>query len=252
LPQTADTVLDMSAQIVLPGFVNCNTYQMRPVEWMGTVGWLGDEVWFAHAIHVDDEIRQFARTGCGASHCPSSNMRLASGIAPIKKHMDAGVKVGLGVDGSSSNDSSNMMLEVRTAFLLARLKMGLPPPTDPAKYMNLSQSHPKRASEWMTAREVLELATLGGAKVLGRDAVGSLEVGKCADFFSINLHTVDHAGALHDPVAATVSCAPQKAHYTVINGRVVVEKGRMTTVDLERVVAQHNEESLKLASRVSS
>jgi cytosine/adenosine deaminase-related metal-dependent hydrolase len=208
-------------------------------------------VWFAHAVHVDDdEILQFARTGCGASHCPSSNMRLASGIAPIKKYRDAGVKVGLGVDGSSSNDSSNMMLEVRTAFLLARVKMGLLPPTGPAKYMFLSQSHPKRAGEWMTAREALELATLGGARVLGRDDIGSLEASKCADFFSINLHTVDFAGALHDPVAATVFCAPQKAHYTVINGRVVVEKGRMTTVDLDRVVAQHNEESLKLSSQV--
>ena len=175
---------------------------------------------------------------------------VASGIAPIKKYRDAGVKVGLGVDGSSSNDSSNMMLEVRTAFLLARVKMGLLPPTGPAKYMFLSQSHPKRAGEWMTAREALELATLGGARVLGRDDIGSLEAGKCADFFSINLHTVDFAGALHDPVAATVFCAPQKAHYTVINGRVVVEKGRMTTVDLDRVVAQHNEESLKLSSQV--
>ena len=188
-----------------------NTYQMRPVDWMETVDWLGDEVWFAHAVHVDDdEIRQFARSGCGASHCPSSNMRLASGIAPIKKYLDAGVKVGLGVDGSASNDSSNMMLEVRTAFLLARVKMGLQPPEGPSKYMNLSQSHPKRANEWMTAREVLELATLGGARVLGRDDVGTLEVGKCADFFSINLHTVDFAGALHDPVAATVFCAPSK------------------------------------------
>ena len=129
--------------------------------------------------------------------------------------------------------------------------MGLLPPTGPAKFMYLSQSHPKRANEWMTAREVLELATLGGARVLGRDDIGSLEVGKCADFFSINLHTVDFAGGLHDPVAATVFCAAQKAHHTVINGRVVVEKGRMLTVDLDRVVAQQNEESLKLASRAS-
>lgn len=144
-------------------------FAMRPIEWMETVDWLGDEVWFAHAIHVlDDEIKQMARCGCGASHCPSSNMRLGSGIAPIKRYMDAGVKVGLGVDGSASNDSSNMMLEVGTAFLLARLKMGLLPPEGPAKYMNLSMSHPKRAAEWMTAREVLELATLGGAKVLNR------------------------------------------------------------------------------------
>lgn len=162
--------------------------------------WLGDNVWFGHAIHVDDdEIGQLARCGCGVSHCSSSNMRLASGIAPVKKYMAAGVKVGYGVDGSASNDSSNMMLEVRTGFLLARVKMGLLPPEGPAKYMNLSQSHPKRAMEWMTAREALEIATLGGAKVLGRDDIGSLEIGKCADFFSIDLNTVDFAGALHDP-----------------------------------------------------
>jgi len=224
-------------------------FAMRPLEWMETVDWLGDDVWFAHAIHVlDDEIGQMARCGCGASHCPSSNMRLASGIAPIKRYMDAGVKVGLGVDGSASNDSSNMMLEVRTAFLLARLKMGLLPPEGPAKYMNLSQSHPKRAAEWMTAREALELATLGGARVLNRDDVGSLEPGKCADFFSINLHTVDFAGALSDPVAAVVFCAPQKSHYTVINGKVVVDQGRITTIDLGKVVEEHNRHSLELAN----
>ena len=226
-----------------------NNFSMRPIEWMETVDWLGDEVWFGHAIHVlDEEIQQFARCGCGASHCPSSNMRLASGIAPIKKYMAAGVKVGLGVDGSASNDSSNMMLEVRTAFLLARVKMGLLPPEGPEKYMNLSQSHPKRAAEWMTAREALELGTLGGAKVLGRDDIGSLETGKCADFFSINLNTVDFAGALHDPVAATVFCAPQKAQHTVINARVIVQDGKCVTVDLGKIVEEHNKFSIKLAN----
>jgi cytosine/adenosine deaminase-related metal-dependent hydrolase len=223
-------------------------FAMRPIEWMETVDWLGEEVWFAHAIHVlDDEVAQMARCGCGASHCPSSNMRLASGIAPIKRYMEAGVKVGLGVDGSASNDSSNMMLEVRTAFLLARLKMGLLPPEGPSKYMNLSQSHPKRAREWMTAREALELATLGGAKVLGRHDIGSLEPGKCADFFSIKLNTVDFAGALSDPVAATVFCAPQKANYTVIHGRVIVDQGRVTTIDLDKIVEEHNTHSFALA-----
>jgi cytosine/adenosine deaminase-related metal-dependent hydrolase len=226
-----------------------NHFSMRPVEWMETVDWLGDEVWFAHAVHVlDDEIQQMARCGCGAAHCPSSNMRLASGIAPLKKYLDAGVKVGLGVDGSASNDSSNMMLEVRTAFLLARVKMGLLPPEGPVKYMHLSQSHPKRANEWMGAREALELATLGGAKVLGRDDIGSLEVGKCADFFSIRLDTVDFAGALHDPVAATVFCAPQKAHYTIINGRVIVDQGQVVSVDLPQIVEEHNRHSLRLAN----
>jgi cytosine/adenosine deaminase-related metal-dependent hydrolase len=226
-----------------------NTFSMRPVEWMEKLDWLGEEVWFAHAIHVcDEEIQQFARCGCGVAHCPSSNMRLASGIAPIKKYMAAGVKVGLGVDGSASNDSSNMLLEARTAFLLARLKMGLLPPEGPAKYRNLSQSHPKRAAEWMTAREILELATLGGAKVLGRNDIGSLEVGKCADFFSLPLHTVDFAGALHDPVAASVFCAPQRAHYTVINGRVIVDQGHVVSVDLGRIVEEHNKFSLQLAN----
>ncbi len=216
-------------------------FSMRPIEWIEKADWLGEDVWFAHAIHVDDdEIRQFARCGCGAAHCPSSNMRLASGIAPIKKYMDAGVKVGLGVDGSASNDSSNMMLEMRTAFLLARVRMGLQPPEGPSKYRHLSQSHPRRAGEWMTAREALELATLGGASVLGRDDIGALEPGRCADFFSIDLNTVDYAGALHDPVAAVVFCAPQKARHTIINGRVIVQDWRCVSVDLPRIVEEHN------------
>ena len=216
-------------------------YQLRPVAWMATLGWLGTDVWFAHAIHVnDDEIQEMARAGVGAAHCPSSNMRLASGIAPVKKYLAAGVKVGLGVDGSASNDGSNMLLEARQALLLARLRLGLLPPEGPRTLFLLSQSHPLRAHEWMTAREVLEIATRGGAAVLGRDDIGSLEVGKCADFFSIDLNTVDYAGALHDPVAATVFCAPQKARYTVIDGRVVVENGQAVTVDMRPVIDAHN------------
>lgn len=216
-------------------------FSLRPVDWMETHGWLGDDVWFAHAIHVDDdEIRKFARTGCGAAHCPCSNMRLGSGIAPIKKYMAAGVKVGLGVDGSASNDASNILLEARQAMLLARLQTGLLPPEGPRKHMLLSQSHPVRADEWMTAREALELATLGGASVLGRSDIGSLEPGKCADFFSLDLHTVGYAGALLDPVAATLFCAPQSAKYTVINGRVVVRDGELVTLDLKPVIETHN------------
>jgi 8-oxoguanine deaminase len=225
-------------------------FQQRPVDWMEGFGWLGDDVWFAHAIHVDDEeIARFAKAGVGVAHCPCSNMRLASGIAPVKKYLDAGVKVGLGVDGSASNDSSNMMLEARQAFLLARLRMGLLPPEGPSKYRLLSQSHPVRAREWMTAREVIEIGTRGGAAVLGRlDDIGSLEAGKCADFFSIDLHTVDFAGALHDPVAAVIFCGPQKARHTVINGKVVVEDGRVVTVDMGPIVEQQNRFALKLAA----
>ncbi len=221
-------------------------FQQRPVAWMETMGWLGDDVWFAHAIHVDDdEIRQFAGTGVGVAHCPCSNMRLASGIAPVKKYLAAGVRVGIGVDGSASNDASNILLEARQAMLLARLRIGLLPPEGPRTL--LSTSDPLRANEWMTAREALEIATRGGASVLGRDDIGALAPGMCADFFSIDLNTVDYAGALNDPVAATVFCAPQKARYTVIDGRVVVEDGRVTTVDMAPVVEAHNRFSRGLA-----
>ncbi len=224
-------------------------FGLRPVDWMETLGWLGDDVWFAHAIHVDDdEIKKFAQTGCGAAHCPCSNMRLGSGIAPLKKYMAAGVKVGLGVDGSASNDSSNMLLEVRQAMLLARLRLGLLPPEGPRKHFLLSQSHPIRQQEWMTAREALEVATLGGASVLGRTDIGSLEAGKCADFFSLNLNTIGYAGALHDPVAAVVFCAPEKAHYTVINGKIVVHEGQIVTMDMQPVIETHNRCAAALAN----
>jgi cytosine/adenosine deaminase-related metal-dependent hydrolase len=214
---------------------------------METLGWLGDDVWFAHAIHVDDdEIRKFAATGCGAAHCPCSNMRLGSGIAPVKKYMAAGVKVGLGVDGSASNDSSNILMEARQAMLLARLRLGLLPPEGPRKYMFLSQSHPVRADEWMTAREALELATIGGARVLGRNDIGSLEPGKCADFFSLDLNIVAYAGGLHDPVAAVLFCAPQQARHTVINGKSVVRDGEIVTMDMKPVIATHNRCAAKL------
>ncbi|MEM9630047.1 MAG: 8-oxoguanine deaminase [Pseudomonadota bacterium] len=223
----------------------------RPVEWMEGLDWTGPDVWFAHAIHVDDdEIRLFAKTGCGAAHCPCSNMRLASGIAPVKKYMAAGVKVGLGVDGSASNDGSNMLMEVRQAMLLARLQLGLMPPEGPRKHALLPPSHPLRAGEWMTAREALELATLGGAAVLGRDDIGSLEAGKCADFFTLDLNTLQFAGGLHDPVAAVVFCAPQAARTTVINGRMIVEDGQIVTMEMGPIIEEHNRHSLALAASV--
>ena len=175
-------------------------------------------------------------------------MRLASGIAPIKKYLSAGVKVGLGVDGSASNDASNILLEARQAMLLARLQMGLLPPEGPRKHFLLSQSHPIRANEWMTAREALEIATLGGARVLGRSDIGSLEPGKCADFFSLDLHTIGYAGALHDPVAATLFCAPQSAKFTVINGKVIVRDGEVVTMDMKPVIETHNRCALEMAN----
>jgi cytosine/adenosine deaminase-related metal-dependent hydrolase len=223
------------------------THRLRPVEWMETLGWLGDEVWFAHAIHVNAaEIDKFAATGTGAAHCPCSNMRLASGIAPVKDYRDAGVKVGIGVDGSASNDASNMVLEVRQAMLLARLKIGLWPPEGPMTI--LSTSDPLRRDEWMTARDVLEMGTRGGAEVLGRDDIGHLAPGMCADFFSLDLNTIDFAGGLHDPVASVVFCAPQKTKYTVINGTVIVDDGQITTVEMQPVIEEQNRHAAEMAA----
>jgi 8-oxoguanine deaminase len=201
-------------------------FGQRPVAYMESLGWIGDDVWFAHSVHVNaDELGLYARTGCGVAHCPTSNMRLGSGIAPIRRMRAAGVKVGLGVDGSASNDGNHMVNEARQALLLARLHGGDRGTGDPAA---------------LTARQALELATLGGAAVLGRDDIGSLAPSKCADFFALDLGRLDYAGALHDPVAAVIFCAPQPADYTVINGRFIVKAGRLTTVDTGPLIERHN------------
>src|SRR5512140_1995881 len=172
----------------------------RPVGYMQEVDWVGEDVWFAHAVWVnDEEIQVFAKHQCGVAHCPTSNMRLASGIAPVKQYRAAGVNVGLGVDGSASNDGSNLLGEVRQAMLLARVKEGI-------TGYSLSND-PNR--KLLTAREALWLGTRGGAAVLGRKDIGSLEKGKCADFFAINLNRLDYTGGMvHDPVAAVVFCQP--------------------------------------------
>ena len=222
-----------------------STHQMRPVAYMESLGWVGDDVWYAHAIHVNDqEIDLFANRGAGVCHCPSSNMRLASGIAPVRQYLDRGVKIGLGVDGSASNDANHMLGEARQAMLLARLKMGLLPPEGPRT--QLSASDPLRAREWMTAREILGVATRGGASVLGRNDIGTLEAGRRADFFSIDLNQVALAGALTDPVAAVLFCAPPRAVYTVVDGRVIVDQGELVTLDLAKEVAAHNRNTARL------
>jgi cytosine/adenosine deaminase-related metal-dependent hydrolase len=203
----------------------------RPVPYMESVDWIGEDVWFAHSVWVSQpEIDLYAKTGCGVAHCPSSNMRLASGIAPIKEYLAAGVKVGLGVDGSASNDGSHMLAEARQAMLLARLKEGI-------TGFSLSNDPSRKL---MTAREALRLATCGGAEVLGRSDLGSLEAGKCADFFAINLDRLDYAGALHDPVAATVFCHPVRADYTFVGGKAVVREGQLVTIDEHNLIAKHN------------
>ncbi|HBG74666.1 MAG: 8-oxoguanine deaminase [Chloroflexi bacterium GWB2_49_20] len=204
----------------------------RPVGYMQAVDWVGEDVWFAHSVYVNaDEIKTFARHGCGVAHCPSSNMRLASGIAPIREYLAAGVKVGLGVDGSASNDGSHMLGEARQAMLLARVREGITGfslSNDPARKL-------------MTARDALRLATRGGAAVLGRNDIGSLEPGKCADFFAINLNRLEYAGALHDPVAAVIFAQPVKADYTVVGGRFVVKNSHLVNLDESALVERHNQ-----------
>jgi cytosine/adenosine deaminase-related metal-dependent hydrolase len=209
----------------------------RPVPYMQSVDWVGEDVWFAHAVYVNnDEVKTFAKHGCGVAHCPTSNMRLASGIAPVKEYLAAGVKVGLGVDGSASNDGSHMLAEVRQAMLLSRLREGT---------TGFSRSDdPSR--KLMTAREALHLGTRGGADVLGRSDIGSLEVGKCADFFAVNLERLDYAGALHDPVSAVVFCQPVRADHTVVGGRFVVKEGRLVTLDEHKLVERHNRAAKRL------
>jgi 8-oxoguanine deaminase len=209
----------------------------RPVAYMDVLNWTGSDVWFAHSVYVNsDEIELYAQTGCGVAHCPTSNMRLASGIAPIVDMVDAGVKVGLGVDGSASNDGSHLLEEARQAMMVARVRAGL----FGASLSNSSET------PLMTARQALEIATRGSASVLGRADLGSLEVGKCADFTAINLNRLGYAGALHDPVAAVIFCAPVQVDYTVVGGSMVVERGQLVTVDLPVLIESHNKAAYRL------
>jgi cytosine/adenosine deaminase-related metal-dependent hydrolase len=209
----------------------------RPVAYMEEVDWIGSDVWFAHSVYVnEEEIGVYADHHCGIAHCPSSNMRLASGAAPILEMVAAGVDVGLGVDGSASNDGSNMVGEARQTMLLARLRAGME---------GASRSGDDH-NPIMSARQALELATRGGAAVLGRTDIGSLEPGKVGDFTAINLKRIDYTGALHDPVAAVVFCAPVKADYTVVGGKPVVMEGKLTTVELPALIEKHNQAATRL------
>src|SRR5687768_14216928 len=220
----------------------------RPVGYMQEVDWVGDDVWFAHAVWVNaEEIKLFAKHNCGVAHCPTSNMRLASGIAPLKEYLAAGVNVGLGVDGSASNDGSHLLAEVRNAMLVSRVKEGItgfsasPPPS------TLGGGDGGGVRKLMTAREALYLGTRGGAAVVGRNDIGSLESGKCADFFAINLNRIGYAG-MHDPVAAVVLGQPVNADYTVVGGKFVVKEGQLVTVDETKLIEKHNKTAKKLLS----
>ena len=191
-----------------------------PAEYCESLGWLGEDVWHAHCVKLDAPgIARFGATRTGVAHCPSSNMRLASGIAPVRRMLDAGVRVGLGVDGSASNDAGHLLAEARLAMLLARVG------GDPAA---------------LSARQVLDVATRGGAAVLGRDDIGSLAPGMAADIVAFRLDDIATAGAVHDPLAALAFCAPQRCDFSMIDGRVVIEGGELRTVEVPALVRTHN------------
>ncbi|MFN7123310.1 MAG: 8-oxoguanine deaminase [Hydrogenophaga sp.] len=224
-------------------------FKRTPAQYAQDLGWLGDDVWHAHCVKLDDDgISLFAASRTGVAHCPCSNMRLASGIAPVRRLLDAGVPVGLGVDGSASNDGAHMVGEARQALLLARVGRAVQPPElRGGKTFFGCDLGPAE----MTARDALFIATRGGAKVLGRSDVGYLAPGLCADFALFDLRTLGFAGgAVHDPVASLLLCASAQAAYTVVNGRVVVRQGQLTTVDLGPLLEKHNRLALRLAQAV--
>lgn len=208
------------------------TFGWRPAAYAEQLEWVGDDVWWAHAVHVNAaEIGLMARTGTGAAHCPCSNMRLASGIAPVRQWLYHGVRVGLGVDGSASNDGSHMLNEARQALLLQRVS------ADAAA---------------LKVEEALWLATRGGAQVLKREDIGQIAPGKAADFIAYDLNRLAYAGAQHDPLAALLFCAPQPVTWSVINGRVVVSDGILQTIDLEPIIRRHNQISKRLINNETS
>lgn len=195
------------------------TFGVRPGQYAEDLGWTGNDVWHAHCVKLDtQEIDLFSRTGTGVAHCPCSNCRLGSGIAPVRQMRDAGVNVGLGVDGSASNDAGNLMAEVRQTLLLQRVRSG---------------------ADAMSAREALEIATLGGAQVLGRDDCGQIALGKRADLAIWDMRGVEAAGAW-DLVAALVLCGPRSVRDLFVEGRHIVAEGQLVTIDLPRVIETQN------------
>jgi cytosine/adenosine deaminase-related metal-dependent hydrolase len=204
-------------------------FNLIPGDYAQSVGWLGNDVWHAHCVKLSDRsIIKFGQTGTGVAHCPCSNMRLASGIAPIRKMLDANVPVGLGVDGAASNDATNLLHEARQAFLLARVK--------------------DEDASVMTARDALEIATRGGAKVLGRNDIGYLAPAMAADFIAINLDKPSFVGTQSDPVAALIYCQTDYVDYSFINGKKVVDQGNLTTVELNNLIKKSNQIAVQLVN----
>ncbi len=197
-------------------------YGKRPLDYMAEVGWIGDDVWFAHGIYFnEDEIRRLADTRTGIAHCPSSNLRLGSGIAPIPAMRQAGVPVGLAVDGSASNDSSNLARELQMALLVHRVGTSV---------------------ESMPPRRVLEMATTGGAAILGQPEIGRIKPGAAADLAMFRLDRIDYAGAMADPAHALLFCgAGPRADLTMVNGRILVRHGQLVDLDEQALFHRANE-----------
>jgi 8-oxoguanine deaminase len=206
------------------------TCGMRPLEYMESVDWLGDDVWFCHGIYFSDrEIELLGKTHTGITHCPTSNLRLGSGIAPVRQLLNAGAPVSIAVDGSASNDSSNMLKEVQLAMMIHRIKSGVGS---------------------MTATDALRMATRGGAEVLGRDDIGSIEPGKAADIVLYDLDSLAYAGSMSDPVAAVLFCGyDQRAWLTMVNGEILVRDKQLVHIDEYELLRKCNEVAAKLLSK---
>ena len=202
-------------------------YGCRPVEYLAQLGWLDGDVWCAHCVHLDDrDVTRFGETGTGVAHCPTSNLRLGAGVAPVRSMLDAGVRVGLGVDGSASNERGDLFLEVKQALLVARGRGG------PGA---------------LTARETLRLGTRGSAAVLKRDDIGSLEPGKSADIAVWRTNGLELSGA-DDPVAGLVLAGPHRVDRLLVRGEEVVRDGRLVRVDEEQIAQEHRRHAQKFAA----
>ena len=208
-----------------------DSYGKRPVDYLDSLGWIDKNAWFAHTVHLnDDEIKMMGDAGCGVSHCPTSNMRLGSGIARIKKMIDAGISVSLAVDGSASNDSSNILSEIRNAMLLSRLR---------------------EEQYWLSARDVLWMATHGGAQVLGRNDVGELSVGMQADIAIFSLDSLEYAGGMSDPLASLVfTVRTNPVDHLIVNGKVQVRNGKLD-FDEKKHIKKHNRVSAEMLKKAT-
>lgn len=208
-------------------------YKLRPIDFIESLGWMDSNVWLAHMVHVsDDEIKRLAKAKVGIAHCPSSNLRLGSGVPPVRKYLDAGVAVGLAVDGSASNDTSDMLGEARQAMLVHRVKSGV-------------------AS--MPAREALRMATRGGAAVVGRDDIGMIAAGKAADLAIFDVNRLDYAGSAGDPVASLLFCgAGHRTKWTIVNGHIVVENGVLKNLDEGETTRKANAACLDLLKKAGA